>query len=41
MTVGEYVTFKGFWTAILAFAMSPFIAWWAILAASSETAVAD
>jgi hypothetical protein len=41
MTVGAFVTFKGLWTAALALAMSPAIAWWAILAASTEAPFGD
>lgn len=39
MTLGGFVAFKAVWAGLLAAAISPFIAWWALLAASDETRV--
>ncbi|MBJ20919.1 MAG: hypothetical protein GY910_01895 [bacterium] len=36
MTVGWFVTFKAIWTGLLAAAITPVIAWWALRAASCE-----
>lgn len=36
MTVPFFVTFKALWTGLLAAALTPIIAWWALLAASTE-----
>ncbi len=36
MTVSWFVTFKAIWTGVLAAALTPIIAWWALRAASRE-----